>query len=79
MEDAVVPSRCVRANGIDTSTALPRHKACRTQRTSAMQVDSHTNDWLRESVDPTLAHGSEAPSAPLDEDREGVGTWEVQR
>jgi 6-hydroxynicotinate 3-monooxygenase len=67
MEDAVVLSRCIAAHGPgNLATAFARYEACRKPRTSAIQVGSRSNTWLRRPTDPGWVYDYDAWGVPLD-------------
>jgi len=64
LEDAVVLARCLeRGDGLED--ALELYEETRKPRTSAMQVSSAANTWLRNDADPGWVYGYDACSAPL--------------
>ena len=66
LEDAAVLSRCLHDLGSGgVATALRRYEATRKPRASAIQGNSRTNTWMRNTTDPTWVYGYDAWSTPL--------------
>jgi 2-polyprenyl-6-methoxyphenol hydroxylase-like FAD-dependent oxidoreductase len=66
LEDAAVLMRCL--EGVDAeglSEAFALYEATRKPRASAIQTNSSTNTWLRDSTDPGWVYGYDAMTAPL--------------
>ena len=66
IEDAVVLARHL--DGVapaDIADALQRYEAARLERTSAIQLGSRGNNWLREGGNADWVYGYDAWSAPL--------------
>jgi len=66
LEDAVVLARCL--EGIDSEgvpQALERYEAVRKPRTSAIQLTSKTNTWMRRQTNPDWVYGYDAWTVPL--------------
>jgi salicylate hydroxylase/6-hydroxynicotinate 3-monooxygenase len=64
LEDAAVLSRCLEAVD-DVARAFQLYEETRKPRTSAMQVTSGANTWLRNDADPGWVYGYDACTAPL--------------
>ena len=64
LEDATVLARCLEG-GDGFEHAFKLYEETRKPRTSAMQVTSGANTWLRNDADPGWVYGYDACSAPL--------------
>jgi salicylate hydroxylase/6-hydroxynicotinate 3-monooxygenase len=64
LEDAAVLERCLEAVD-DVERAFQLYEETRKPRTSAMQVTSGANTWLRNDADPGWVYGYDACTAPL--------------
>jgi salicylate hydroxylase/6-hydroxynicotinate 3-monooxygenase len=74
MEDAVVLSRCIAGAGSDNlPTAFSWYERCRKPRTSAIQLGSRSNTWLREPTDPGWVYDYDAWRVPLEAPPERSG------
>lgn len=73
IEDAVVLSRCLRAVSTEQlPAALIQYERARIDRTSAMQIGSRANNFLRHSTPDTAAANS-----PAVEDVYGYNAWDA--
>src|ERR1700761_46378 len=66
IEDAAILSRCLK--GVDrdgVSNALRRFEATRKPRTSRVQLNSRSNTWLKNPIDPSWVYGYDAWREPL--------------